>query len=115
MPSNILSMSIDRTQNVPIIVGNTSSFDISIKNISSSQRLYNLGISLTLPDGMSLSAASITQTSSFTNADNSITYTWVNLKDLAPMEVNFTFSITVNVTLNLKMELLFHLDIISQE
>lgn len=102
MPSNILSMSIDRTQNVPIIVGNTSSFDISIKNISSSQRLYNLGISLTLPDGMSLSAASITQTSSFTNADNSITYTWVNLKDLAPMEVNFTFSITVKCNTKFK-------------
>lgn len=102
MPSSILSMSIDKTNNIPIIVGNTSSFDVSIKNISSNQRLYNLGITLTLPNGMSLSSASINQTSSFTNSDNSITYTWVNIKDLAPMELDFKFSITVSCNTKFK-------------
>lgn len=102
MPSNILSMSIDKTQNIPIVIGNTSSFDINIKNISSAQRLYNLGISITLPDGMSLSASSITQTSSSINSDNSATYTWVNLKDLAPMELDFKISITVKCNTKFK-------------
>ena len=95
MPSNILSMSINKTDNIPIIIGSTSDFSISIKNLSNEQRLYNLGISITLPDGMSLSTATLPQTSSLTNPDKSTTYSWVNIKDLAPMEVNFTFSITV--------------------
>ncbi|MEG0295194.1 MAG: isopeptide-forming domain-containing fimbrial protein [Clostridium sp.] len=95
MPSNPLSMTIANTQNLPILVGNTSSFDISIKNLSSIQRFYNLTLFLTLPDGMTLSSATLTQTTSITNADNSITYSWINIKDLAPMEINYKFTITV--------------------
>lgn len=102
MPSNILSMSIDKTQNIPIIIGNTSSFNISIKNLSSSQRLYNLGLYLTLPDGLVISTSTIPQTSSVVNADNSITYSWINLKDLAPMEINYNFSITVKCNTKFK-------------
>ena len=102
MPSTILSMSIDKTQNIPIIVGNTATFNISIKNISSNQRLYNLGLYLTLPDGLIISSSSITQTSSITNVDNSITYSWINLKDLAPFEINYTFSITVKCNTKFK-------------
>ncbi|MCR8746290.1 isopeptide-forming domain-containing fimbrial protein [Romboutsia lituseburensis] len=102
MPSSILSMSIVETQNVPIIIGNTSSFNVSIQNLSSSQRLYNLGISLTLPDGMVLSSSTIPQTSSITNVDNSVTYSWINIKDLAPMEINFSFSITVKCNTKFK-------------
>ncbi|NMM62654.1 isopeptide-forming domain-containing fimbrial protein [Clostridium sp. P21] len=102
MTSSILSMSIDRTQNVPIMVGGTSAFNINIKNISSSQRLYNLGISLTVPDGMVLSTSTIPQTYSVTNFDNSITYSWINIKDLAPMEISFIFSITVKCNTKFK-------------
>ena len=102
MPSSILVMSIDKTQNVPIIVGNTSAFDVSIKNISTTQRLYNLSISLKLPDGMVLSTSTIPQTSSITNADNSMTYSWINIKDLAPMEVSFTFTIGVKCNTKFK-------------
>ena len=102
MSSNILSMTIDKTQNIPILVGNTSTFDIKIKNLSPSQRLYNLGLFLKLPDGMVLSSSTITQTSSVTNTDNSITYSWINLKDLAPLEVDYTFSITVKCNTKFK-------------
>lgn len=102
MPSNILNLNISNTQNIPIIIGNTSSFNINIQNLSSSQRLYNLDIKLTLPDGMALSASTVTQTSSVTNADNSITYSWVNLKDIAPMEISFVFSITVKCNTKFK-------------
>ena len=102
MPSSILSMSIDKTQNISIIIGSTYSFDVNIKNLSSTQRLYNLGISLTLPDGMQLSASTIPQTSSVTNADNSITYSWINIKDLAPLEVNYKMNITVKCNTKFK-------------
>lgn len=102
MASGLLSINIDKTQNIPIIIGNTSAFDINIKNLSTVQRLYNLGLTLTLPDGMALSTASISQTSSITNPDNSITYSWVNIKDLAPMEVSYKFSITVKCNTKFK-------------
>lgn len=102
MSSNILSMTIDKTQNIPILVGNTSTFDIKIKNLSPSQRLYNLGLFLKLPDGMVLSSSTISQTSSVNNADNSITYSWINLKDLAPLEVDYTFSITIKCNTKFK-------------
>ncbi|MCF0146795.1 MAG: isopeptide-forming domain-containing fimbrial protein [Clostridium sp.] len=102
MASNILKLSIDNTQNIPIIIGNTSSFDVNISNLSSTQRLYNLGIKLNLPDGLILSSASIPQTSSITNADNSTTYSWVNIKDLAPLEVNYKFSITLRCNTKFK-------------
>ena len=39
MPSSMLTMSVAKTHNVLIIVGNTSAFNISIKNISTIQRL----------------------------------------------------------------------------
>ncbi|WP_250674045.1 hypothetical protein LZ906_002805 [Paraclostridium ghonii] len=102
MPSNILSMSIDKTQNIPILIGSTSSFDVKIKNLSTSQRLYNLGLFLKLPDGMVLSSSTVAQTSSTTNADNSITYSWINLKDLAPLEIDYTFTITVKCNTKFK-------------
>lgn len=102
MASNILKLSIDKTQNLPIVIGNTSSFDINISNLSSTQRLYNLGIKLNLPDGLILSSSTIPQTSSITNTDNSTTYSWVNIKDLAPLEVNFKFSITLKCNTKFK-------------
>ncbi|WP_438651488.1 hypothetical protein [Romboutsia sp.] len=95
-------MSISKTNNIPIIIGSTSAFEISIKNLSSNQRLYNLGITLRLPDGMALSTSTMPQTSSVTNTDNSTTYSWVNLKDLAPLEIDFKFSITVKCNTKFK-------------
>ncbi|UPA31045.1 isopeptide-forming domain-containing fimbrial protein [Terrisporobacter glycolicus] len=95
MLSNSISFTADKSSNIPIIVGNTATFSLSIKNLSSDTRYYNLSLFLTLPDGMTLSTSTVTQTSSITNSDNSTTYSWINLKDLAPMEVNYTFGITV--------------------
>ncbi|MBN1068556.1 isopeptide-forming domain-containing fimbrial protein [Clostridium botulinum] len=102
MSSSGFKISINKTENIPIIIGNTSTFDISIKNINLTQRFYNLGIFLTLPDGLVLSASTVTQTSSITNSDNSILYSWINIKDLAPLEINFKFSITVKCNTKFK-------------
>lgn len=102
MNSSVLSISIDKNENIPIIVGSTSSFDINIKNLSSSQRLYNLNVSLTIPDGMVLSTATLSQTYSVINADNSITYSWINIKDLSPMEPSFKFNIIIKCNTKFK-------------
>lgn len=102
MSSDILSITIDKTQNIPILIGNTSSFDIKIKNLSKYQRLYNLSIFLKLPDGMVLSSSTIPQTSSVNNVDNGINYSWISLKDLAPLEVDYTFTITVKCNTKFK-------------
>lgn len=102
MDSNMLNIIVSNTQKIPIIIGNTSTFSITIQNLSTVQRFYNLGLTITIPDGLVLSTSTFSQTSSITNADNSITYSWVNMKDLAPMEVNFTFSITVKCNTKFK-------------
>lgn len=102
MPSSLFRINISETQQIPIVVGNTTSFDISIQNISMQQRLYNLRLSLTLPDGMVLYTATEDQTSSVINKESSITYKWTNIKDLAPMEIDFKFSITVKCNTKFK-------------
>ena len=102
MPSSIFNMTISQTQNIPILIGSTSSFNVTIQNTSSTKRLYNLGIALTLPDGLTLSSSTIPQTSSTTNADNSTTYSFVNIKDLAPLETPYIFTITIKCNTKFK-------------
>lgn len=95
MASDILNVTVDKTVNIPLILGGTNSFTISIKNLSTSIKLYNLTIFITTPDGLTVSTASQSITSSVKNPDGGYSYSWVNLKDLAPLEVNYTFNVTV--------------------
>ncbi|MGL4570417.1 MAG: isopeptide-forming domain-containing fimbrial protein [Clostridium sp.] len=92
---SILTCAIDKTSNVSLLLGGTTTFTLKIKNISSNIRLYNLNIYLILPDGMSLYSSTIQETSSTILADGSIKLSWINLKDLAPLEVEYDFDITV--------------------
>lgn len=102
MATNTLVIHVNNTTNSPIVLGSTTSFSVNVQNISTTNKLYNLSLSLTLPDGLTLSTATLPQTSSVTNADNSITYSWINIKDLAPMEIDYTFSITIKSSTTLK-------------
>ncbi|GCD08725.1 isopeptide-forming domain-containing fimbrial protein [Clostridium tagluense] len=95
MTSDILNVSIDKTENVPLILGGTTNFIISIKNLSSSIKLYNLSIFITTPDGMTVSTATQSITSSVKNSDGGYSYSWINLKDLAPLEISYSFNVTV--------------------
>lgn len=95
MSTNTLAMYVSTTDNAPILLGGTTSFNVNIQNTSTTNKLYNLTLSITLPDGLTLSSATLSQTSAVTNADNSVTYSWVNIKDLAPMEIDYKFSITI--------------------
>ncbi|SHH95358.1 conserved repeat domain-containing protein [Clostridium collagenovorans DSM 3089] len=102
MASNMLSLSINKSGNVPILLGGTSSFTASIRNLSPTERYYNLSLSLALPDGLTLSSSTITQTSKTTNTDGSSVYYWTNLKDLAALEVPYTFDITLKSSTTFK-------------
>ena len=97
---NILTLSIDKTSNVPILLGGTTTFTLKIKNISEYTRLYNLNVYLTLPDGMTFYDSTIPETSKVTNSDKSTKSFWINLKDLSPMELDYTFDITVKGNTN---------------
>lgn len=94
----ILSISIDKTQNVPLLLGGTNSFLVRIKNLSSSIYLYNLNIAINTPDGITVESGSEPITSTVSNADGSKVYSWVNIKDLAPLEVDYTFKVTIKGT-----------------
>lgn len=96
MGSDILTLNIDKTDNIPMVLGRNSSFTISIKNISSNIRLYNLSLFITVPDGMNILSASLAQSSKVINTDGSAQYSWISLKDLAPMEISYTFDVTVD-------------------
>lgn len=93
--SSILSLTIDQTQNVPLLLGVTSNLIIKIQNLSTTERLYNLNIVIRTPDGITLSSASQIISSTVSNSDGSKVYSWINLKDLAPMEASYTLNVTV--------------------
>ncbi|MEG0671711.1 MAG: isopeptide-forming domain-containing fimbrial protein [Clostridium sp.] len=97
MPTDLslLSLTIDKTSNVSLLLGGTTMFILRIKNTSQTIRLYNLNIYLTLPDGMSVSSSIIPITSQTSFTDGSTKSSWINLKDLAPMELEYDFNITV--------------------
>ncbi|APF22295.1 hypothetical protein [Clostridium butyricum] len=93
--ASILSVTIDQTQNVPILLGGTNTFIIKIQNLSSIIRLYNMNIIINTPDGITVSSASQTVTSTVSNSNGSKVYSWINLKDLAPLEVVYSFTVTI--------------------
>ena len=99
---NGVTLSIDNTSNVQILLGGTAKFTLKIKNISADIRLYNLNIYLTLPDGMTLYDSTVPKTSQVTISDGNIKSSWINLKDLAPMELDYTFDITMKCNTTFK-------------
>ncbi|MCR3761430.1 isopeptide-forming domain-containing fimbrial protein [Clostridium felsineum] len=90
-----LTLTIDKTSDVAILLGGTTTFTLKIKNVSTNKKLYNLNIYLILPDGMTYSSASIYETSKIYNSDGTSKISWINLKDLVPTEDAYSVDITV--------------------
>lgn len=80
-------------QPLKIVLGKSSSLNLTFSNTSLVNRGYNLYFELTIPDGFSFQSSSISPTEVITNLDGTITVKWVNVKDLAPNELNYTVSI----------------------
>jgi len=78
-----------------IVLGKTGTVTVSASNANPADWGYNLGFTLTLPDGVSFVSAAVPPTSQTINLDSTITLTWVSLKDMAPNEIGYTFPITL--------------------
>ncbi|WDC85421.1 hypothetical protein PL321_08855 [Caloramator sp. mosi_1] len=82
-------------QPLKIVLGKTSTLNLTFSNTSLVDRGYNLYFELTIPDGFSFQSSSISPTEVINNLDGSITVKWVNVKNLAPNELNYTVSVEI--------------------
>lgn len=78
-----------------VVLGMTGIANMQFSNISATERGYNLSVTMTIPDGASLVSSSVIPTSIIVNPDKTITVSWVNIKDLAPNEVNYGINVTL--------------------
>jgi uncharacterized repeat protein (TIGR01451 family)/fimbrial isopeptide formation D2 family protein len=78
-----------------IVLGMTGTASMQFSNISATERGYNLTATMTIPDGASFVSSSVIPTSIITNPDSTITVSWINIKDLAPNEVNYGINVTL--------------------
>lgn len=95
MSTNTLVMSLSASSTNSILLGGTFTLDLTLQNQSTSNKLYNLSLSLLLPDGLYLASSTVPQSTTITGTDNTTTYSFTNLKDLAPLEIDYVFSITI--------------------
>ena len=96
MSSDVLVLSIDQASNIPLLSGGTAAIRVYIQNTSPNARLYNVSLFLSLPDGVSYSSGTLSPTTVLSNSDGSSQIAWVSIKDIAPDEPTYSFSITVS-------------------
>ncbi|QEK11255.1 DUF11 domain-containing protein [Crassaminicella thermophila] len=77
------------------VIGMNSTINLLFSNISTTEKGYNLAVEVTLPDGVSFVNSSIVPTSITENPSGTITIKWINIKDLAHNEVNYTIHLTL--------------------
>lgn len=80
---------------VGIVVGMNGNITLSFSNTNAIDRAYNLRATLKLPDGLSFVSSTISPDSIINEPDGSITVSWLSIKDLAPNEIGYTFSVTL--------------------
>lgn len=78
-----------------IVLGNTGEVTITASNSNPGDWGYNLTYVMTIPDGVSFVSADVPPTSQTLNVDDTITLTWLDIKDLAPNEIGYTFNVTL--------------------
>ena len=91
---NLFTVNIDPTP-ASIVLGKTDTVTATISNANLSDWGYNLSLEMTIPDGVSFDSALIPPTSQTLNPDNTITLKWINVTDLAPNELGYTFPVTL--------------------
>ena len=78
-----------------VVLGADGTFSVGFSNISTTDTAYNLTLNINLPDGVSFVGSSETPTSIITNPDETISIEFLNIKDLAPNEVDFEIQLTL--------------------
>jgi uncharacterized repeat protein (TIGR01451 family)/fimbrial isopeptide formation D2 family protein len=78
------------------VIGFDTTGTLSFSNTSLTDKAYNLTIAATIPDGVSFVSADLPPTQIVSNPDGTIALSWINIKDLAPNELNYRFSIVLH-------------------
>ncbi|QGT98596.1 internalin, putative [Candidatus Syntrophocurvum alkaliphilum] len=78
-----------------IVLGKDNTLTVTASNQNPADWGYNLTFELTIPDGVSFSNADEPPTRQVLNLDSTITLIWESIKDLAPNEIGYTFSISL--------------------
>ena len=77
------------------VIGMSKVTRVLFSNISDTQRGYNLSVEVILPDGVSYEDSTIKPTGIRGESDGSIIVQWINIKDLAPNEIDFELGLTL--------------------
>lgn len=77
------------------VLGMSNNFDLLFSNTNTSDDAYNLGVTITLPDGVSFLNSTVNPTEVVTNPDNTMTLSWTNIKNLVANEIDYMISITL--------------------
>ncbi|MCX7884074.1 MAG: isopeptide-forming domain-containing fimbrial protein [Caloramator sp.] len=89
-------------QNIPIVIGKYKKIIINIKNKNTLDWGYNISISLNLADGLLLYSSDIPYSNYKISSDGLSTIEWINIKDIAPNETDFSFNIEIKCNENFK-------------
>lgn len=79
------------------VVGKEFSFKIRLKNDSTTDPIYNVGLNLNLPNGISFVTSSIISTTNTINVLNQNIVTFVNVIDLYPNSQPYDVTITLTI------------------
>ena len=90
-PSNF-SISLESGNLINLVTGGITSLVFNIKNLDENINLYNLNFELVLGDGIEIIDSSVP----YTSIDNN-KISFVNVKDLAPNEINYKINIDIKL------------------
>ncbi|WP_315121608.1 hypothetical protein [uncultured Clostridium sp.] len=75
------------------VVGQSNNFRVSASNTSLLYMVYNLSLTIILPDGVSFLSSSVNPNSIVNNPSGTITITWTNIKDLTSNELDYSINL----------------------
>lgn len=78
---------------IRVTIGMSGNVNLTFSNSSLTSRGYNLSVTLTLPDGVSYAGGVLPPTSTTNGPDGTLILSWINIKDLAPNEIDYVLSV----------------------
>lgn len=77
------------------VIGFNTTAQFSFSNTNLVDKAFNLSLTATLPDGVSFVSSDVVPTQIVNNPGGTLTLTWINIKDLAPNELNYILGLTL--------------------
>lgn len=91
IPNNV------KTNQLECVLGKTCTFKINLGNSSLTDPIYNLGVTLTLPNGATFVSSSIQPNTNIINNSFKNIISFVNITDLYPNQLNYTLDFTIEI------------------